>query len=130
MDGKKIFEEYCKAHGIECEKYFKIGKGARAKGRFKYHCEPSARKDTQIYAIKYFEEENVYVAWNLREPYAKQKSDFSLSTEPRVTSVSISNVEVCTKGIVSNGHNEETVLKFGPEGIGDFIRVYATIATN
>ena len=79
MDGKEYFQDRCREAGIECEKYFKASKGKNSGGRYRYDCDPRFRKPTQLYAIKYFSDEDIYLAWNLREPKAKARTVFSLT---------------------------------------------------
>ena len=124
MDGKRYFKECCKDKGIDCEALFRIGKSNAAKSdRLKYHYSYLSRKESQIFVVCYFEKENVYIAWNLKEKKAAKKSDFSVKRSD--ISFPLGNAIVpITKAIEYQGWGEESVLAFAPEQIPKFLKEY------
>ena len=62
MDGKQYFINYCESRNIPWDDLLKIGQGkGSSKGVFKYDCKHLYRKDSQLFAIKYFEKEELYI---------------------------------------------------------------------
>lgn len=124
MDGKRHFTECCNAKGLDCEKLFQLRSSntndiKRLVRRFDY----LSRKETQIFAVCYFERENFYVAWSLKVKNAAKKCVFSvqrssLNWPPKV------NMITARKVIEYPGREEETVLAFTPEGVPDFLETY------
>ena len=80
MDEKQHFRNCCKELGIDCDTYIKLGAGnPKNPTRFIFQSDHTKRKDTQLFAVKYFEQEDVYIAWNLKERGGSGKNSFSLS---------------------------------------------------
>ena len=75
MDGKQYFINSCESRNIHWDDLFKIGQGkGSSKGVFKYDCKHLYRKDSQLFAIKYFEKEELYIAWDLKNRKLKKKN--------------------------------------------------------
>ena len=121
MDGKQYFIVCCNEYGIDCDELFKLGRGTRGgKTRFEYSCNPRTRKDSQIFAIKYFEEENLYIAWSLKVIKAKGKQNFTLQRE-KVNLFGFNEIGEANKPIEYSGHGEEIVYIFSPKGVKAFL---------
>lgn len=128
MDGKQYFIDQCNSHGINPEKYFKLGTGKKYKqNRYEYRCPYESRNETQIFAIKYFVDEGLYLAWNLRNPKAKGKSVFSLSKKSREIEISTSSITQISKDIEYSGRGEEIVYKFYPQAIDSFLQLFMPV---
>lgn len=122
MDGKQFFIDCCREQGVVCDDYFKIGRGKKTKNRYVYSCSLYTRKSSQIFAIKYFTDENVYVAWDLREKGADKRSIFSLSNKKRAIDLSIASIKQVPKDIEYSGRGEEVVYVFPPECVNAFLK--------
>ena len=124
MDGKRYFKECCRDKGLDCDALFQIGKSNAAKSdRLKYHYSYLSRKESQIFVVCYFEKENVYIAWNLKEKKAAKKSDFSVKRSDLDLPL-VDKIVSVKKAIEYEGWGEETVLAFTPERVSDFLERY------
>ena len=121
MDGKRYFKECCKDKGIDCDALFRIGKSNAAKSdRLKYRCSYLSRKESQLFVVCYFERENVYIAWSLKEKKAAKKSDFSV----KVSDIHLplgNEITPVKKAIEYHGWGQEAILVFAPEKVSDFL---------
>ena len=127
MDGKAYFQDCCREVGIDCEKYFKVGKGKNSGGRYRYDCDPHSRKPTQLFAIKYFSDEGIYLAWNLREEKAHTKTVFSLTKKTKAIEVMASGISEESKKIEYGELGEEIVYRFKRESVDQFLKRFAPI---
>lgn len=124
MDGIKYFQECCTQYKIECDILFQLGaQNPQDADSLKYICSPYTRKDTQLFAVCYYQKENIYIAWNLREPKAKTKSVFSVRRCELAFMDQHQILEV-RKPIEYSGWNEETVYLFTPELVPTFIELH------
>lgn len=124
MDGKKYFHECCNKLNIDSDTLFKFGVGKSSiKDRYVYKCPHTSRTSTQKYAIKYFENDNLYIAWNLKEFGFEKKSTFTLQRMSTIehTATMISKI---TKPIEYKGRGEEIVLVFSPKCVIEFLEKY------
>lgn len=121
LDGKKRFQEKCYLRGIDCQSAFQVGaQKAKRADRFVYNCNPHTRKATQIFAICYFEEEDIYIAWNLWDAKARLRSGFSVKKED-VCIIDEKRVLSVKKYRDHVGKDEELVYAFSPLAIDDFL---------
>ncbi len=121
MDGKQYFIDCCNEQGIDCDELFKVGRGDRGgKTRFEYYCEPHSRKKSQMYAVKYFENEDLYLAWSLSVPKAKGKKNFSLARS-KVERFGFNEIKEANKFIEYAGREEEVVFIFRASGVKEFL---------
>lgn len=69
MDGVAYFADYCRKNNIDSEKYFQLGKGTSApsNGRYKVSLSCNSRKNSQLFAIQYCRDIEVFLAWDLHE---------------------------------------------------------------
>ena len=127
MDGKRYFKECCTKHGIECDRFFRIGKNnAKKSDRLKYSDSYLSREETQIFVVCYFVKENIYIAWSLREKKATTKSNFSVKRSD--LSLPLDNVIVSVKKAIEyHGWGEESVLAFPPEMVPTFLNRYCAL---
>lgn len=124
MDGKRHFRECCNALGLDCDKLFQIGKSnAAASERLKYHYPYLSHKESQLFVVCYFERENLYIAWSLKEKKANTKSDFSIKRTDLDRPFGDQIIPV-KKAIEYYGWGEETVLAFTPEMVPAFLKKY------
>ena len=75
-----LLKQVCKKYGVDADSVFQYG-CARKPVQEMYKCRVSysERLDTHLFAIKFFPDDNVYVAWNLWEG-ARGATNFSLAT--------------------------------------------------
>jgi len=121
MDGIDYFRDYCQKNGADPDIFFKIGRGTRGPTRdkrYKLTLEPSTFKDTQIYAIQYCKDIDVYIAWRLKRArhFSLKADDILLPLGDRVCSVK--------KFVEYSGWGEELALYFSQKGIPDFLKRY------
>lgn len=124
MNGKEFFRECCRELNLDCDELFVLGEGnPKNPSRFIYKSDPYHRKESQLYAIKYFTSEKVYVAWSLKEPKAKLKSVFSLSKDK---GLGFNEKLILTpeKHIEYSGWNEETVYVFPMGAVKEFLNSF------
>jgi len=124
MDGKKYFRGCCKDLGIDCGTFIKLGAGdPKDAKRFLFQCGHTKRKPSQLFAVKYFGSEDVYIAWSLREPKAKMKDVFSLSKR-KIEPLRPGQVLAIEKGIGYPAWDTETVFAVKPDAVPRFLEVY------
>lgn len=121
MDGVGYFKECCKSTGLDCNQYFQLGKSKTVQPERLYHrFGTEKRTQTQLFAVCYFEVDNIYVAWSLKEKKAKMKTEFSIKR----TSLDLplgQDVSATRKAIEYPGWGEEKVLVFTPESVTLFL---------
>jgi hypothetical protein len=124
MSGKEFFRDCCEKLSLDCDTLFILGEGnPNNPDRFEFKCSPSRRKPTQRFAVKFFTGEQVFVAWDLREPKAAKKSKFSLS-KAKLKGIQKDMICVPSKHIEYSGWNEENVYVFPKEAVEMFLRSY------
>lgn len=124
VKGKDHFKECCKRLNIDCDKYIKLGAGASGnETRFSFQSDHTKRKDSQLYAVKYFEKENVYIAWNLKERSGSCKNSFSLSKK-KIEALKPKEVLAVSKGIEYPSWDSENVFAFSPDAVERFLKAY------
>lgn len=130
MDGKQYFRDCCEELGFSCDTLIKLGSGnPKDKERFFYQCSHLKRIPTQLFAVKYFSGEDIYIAWNLQEPYGKGKDGFSL-LKREVQGLRSDQILACRKRINNSNHDEETVFAFKPEAVTRFLKTYVVPHTD
>lgn len=124
MDGKHFFEQCCSECGIECDKFFKLGASAMLMpDRFYHKFNRNTMKETQLFAVCYFEVDNLYIAWNLHDDKKAGTSKFSIKRSDLNLPMS-NNIQTIRKTIEHHGHGEETVIAFAPETVPVFLEQY------
>lgn len=124
MDGKDYFRDCCKELNLDCDALFSLGTQNTVKKGRSVYCSPYLkRKKTQLFAVNYFQEMNVYVAWNLRAQKAEKKTYFSIKLED-LEKAARRGVAAATKSIEYSGWGEETVFIFPPDSVSLFLREY------
>ncbi len=144
MNGKELFVQCCQAKGISHEDYFSIGigekhtnKGPRQQPRFSYeisiHSEKiENKKSTLIYAIKYYNVPQIYIAWKF--PWAENpprtKQVFSVIRDDAMNEVKNKNFGTCYQGTGFPSGGRKPVWVFRKEGIEEFLEMVSNeIAT-
>lgn len=123
-EGKEYFKKCCEKMKVGCDTFIKLGAGnSKDLKRFKYYSSHTKRKDTQLFAVKYFETEDVYIAWNLREPHAKVKDHFSLSKQ-KIESLKLGQILAVKKGLGYPSWDAETTFAFRPDAVTRFLNTY------
>lgn len=123
-EAKAFFKARCQELNIDCDTVIKLGAGSsNDPKRFKYQSDHTKRKGTQLFAVKYFEKEDVYIAWNLREPYAKAKNGFSLSKQ-KIKPLKSGQVLAAEKGIEYPSWDAENTFAFKPDAVTRFLNTY------
>lgn len=124
MDGKQFFRQCCKDYGIECDDYFKLAaSSAQMPKRFYHKFNRNTMKDTQLFAVCYFEADDLYLAWNLHNPLKPHSYCFSLEKSDLKLSFT-TGMGTATKAIEYIGHGEETVIAFAPKAVSEFLKKY------
>ncbi len=124
MDEKQHFRNCCKELGIDCDTYIKLGAGnPKNPTRFIFQSDHTKRKDTQLFAVKYFEQEDVYIAWNLKERGGSGKNSFSLSKN-KIKELKAEQVLAISKGLGYPNWDRETIFAFKPNAVLRFLKVY------
>lgn len=123
MDGIEYLKKCCRASKIDPDKLLKLGRGTNgaSRGRYKLQVDLSTIKDTQLYAIQYCRDIEIYIAWGTdhkNRPYSLKASKIILPMGKKE--------EVCSvkKAEQHLGWGEELVLYFQKEGIPDFLNRY------
>lgn len=122
MDGKKYFQHICQQNRIDCETYFKVGsqKGENNAG-YVYRCRHHTRKPTQLFAINYLKELDVYIAWDLSK--ATNKDVFRV-LKAKLAPFIAGEILQIEKAVGYSGWNEETVYVFDRTAIELFLSRY------
>ena len=129
MDGKQYFRKCCQKLEIDCDTFIRLGAGApKNPTRFIYQDDYTKRKDTQLFAIKYFAKEDLYVAWNLKEPKARTKNTFSLSKQ-KAAPLKKNQVLSISKGIEYINWDVENTFVFRPDAVVHFLKAYVVSRT-
>ncbi len=123
-EGKEYFKACCEKLKINCDTVIKLGAGmSNDPKRFKYQSNYTKRKDTQLFAIKYFEKENVYIAWNLKERGGSCKNGFSLSKK-KIDGLQSGQVLAASKGLGYPSWDAENTFAFKPDAVTRFLNTY------
>lgn len=123
LDGKKYFHEACRQHGIDCDTYFKVGSQTiENSAGYVYRCPHTNRKPSQIFAVNYLRDMDIYLAWSLEEPKSSQKDVFRL-LKSSLASFQKGNILSVSKAIEYSGWNEETVFAFDRTAVVDFLKM-------
>ncbi len=129
MDGKQYFRECCKQIGIDCDTFVQLSAGnPKNSTRFIYQSDHMKRKDSQLFAVKYFEKENVYIAWNLKERGGSCKNGFSLSKK-KIDGLQAGQVLAISKGLGYPSWDMENTFAFGPDAVIRFLKTYVVPRT-
>lgn len=121
--GKKYFREVCQQHGIDCDTYFKVGAQNNVNNAgYVYKCPHTNRRPSQIFAVNYLRDLDMYLAWSLEEPKASQKDVFRL-LKSSLASFQKGKILPVPKSIEYSGWNEETVFAFDRTAVDDFLKM-------
>ena len=123
MNGKQYFQECCRELGLDCKALFQLGQQtAKRPDRLIYKCDANIRKATQMYAVCYFPEEEVYAAWDLHTDKPRG-SVFSVQRE-EAAAAHADQILPIHKNREFSGWGEEAVLVFRAEGVKKFLNTY------
>lgn len=121
MDGVKYFKEFCESMGLDCNRYFQLGKSRTVQPeRLRHRFDLKKRTPTQLFTVCYFEVDNIYIAWDLKEKKAKQKTIFTVDRTSLALPLKEKLVSI-KKAIEHPSWGEENVLVFTPEGVTLFL---------
>jgi len=126
MEGKQYFIECCKELGIDSDKYIKIGKQAGQKNRLVYKSEYTSRKSTQLYAVCYYKNEDLYVAWSLKEKKPNTYNYFSVKKDDVIETPQNEILHV-QKAIEYSGWDEEVVYSFRRSAVKLFLETHVIV---
>ena len=123
MDGKNYFQEVCRQHGIDCDTYFKIGAQNRVEADgYVYRCPKPNRKPSQIFAVNYLRDLDVYVAWSLKTSKADTYCSFRV-LKGELEKLQAGKLLPIVKPIEYSGWGEETVFAFDRTAVDDFLKM-------
>ena len=110
MNPREHYAACCRELNLDFNALFdlSIGNTQDAK-RFIHSSKHTRRKETQIYTVKYFEQEGLYIAWELDNLAAKQKDNFSLQ-KSAVLGIAPNQIKAIRKPTGSPIWSEETVF--------------------
>lgn len=123
MNGKELFAEVCKNNGLICKDIFILGVGSTIGDRCRYDISSHTRKESELYAVKYFETEEIFIAWYLKSFKLPNRTKFSLNSKG-LRSISADKVHLIEKNLGFSGHGTETVYVFKSAMIDTFIKQY------
>lgn len=125
MDGKKYFKQCCQELGIDSAKFVQLGSGRTNNGTsYKFH--PSTKRiDSHIYAIKYIEPDDIYIAWNLNDHILKGYDTFTLNKK-FVDEISDKKIYGINAPVEYPGKDREETLVFvfKPQMTTSFLKAY------
>lgn len=123
MDAKLYFRNCCKELNIDCDELFKVGaQNPKDKVQLQYSCQAYSRKESNIYAVCFFESVGLYVAWDLRVYKSKTHNKFNIKKED-VCKQFKGELTTVTKLTEYSGWGEEEVYVFSPEKVNDFLEM-------
>ena len=123
LGGKEYFQSVCKELGIECNRYFKLGAQNTIKGNaYAFHSDSCGRAETAQFVINYVKALDAYIAWNLNEPKAKSKSNFSVSAS-ELSPLQDNQILMITKGIEHPNWEQETVFVLNRTAVKGFLKL-------
>lgn len=118
MDGKLYFRDCCLKMGVDCDVLFQLGESkAYVQERFRHRFSSHLRKDSNRYAVCFFQKEGLYVAWDLKAKKAAKKDNFSLKKD----TFPVNSLYSTTKAVEYRGWGEENVFVFYPQYVLDFL---------
>lgn len=123
MNGKEYFRKCCKELGLDLDTYFFLCSQMTSKGnRYGYSCSKAAKMESQLFAVKYFEHEGFYLAWQLKKLQTTQ--NFSVSKKEvinRIYNAKKEKTYTVTKYIDRINGEHEIVYLFYPEALKLFL---------
>lgn len=123
MNGKKYFHEVCRQHGIDCDTYFKVGSQMiENSAGYVYKCPAPNRKPSQIFAVNYLRDLDVYVAWNLKTSKANTYNTFRV-LKAELAKLQEGKLLPIVKPIEYSGWDEETVFAFDRIALDEFLKM-------
>lgn len=119
----ELLKRSCEKYDVMSDEVFlsKSGKTS-SDGRFRFRY--TKPKGLALFAIKYFEENQLYIVWNLNAPKAQKKLDFSVSVSAVYKHFDDGKINFINKNVEYSGWNEETVIAFKPAMMDTFILEY------
>lgn len=110
MTPREYFATCCRELNLDFEALFDLSVGnPQDATRFKHSSSHLRRKSTQIYTVKFFEKERLYIAWELDNLVAKQKDVFTLQ-KAAVLGTAPNQIKAINKPTGSPTWPEETVF--------------------
>lgn len=122
--GKELIKKICLDNGLNCDEILILGTGKKAgKKRCEYDI-GTRNKETKLFAIKYFECEELYIAWNLKNPNVPSKKNiFSIKTV-ELSEISLNRINLIEKNNQFSGWGKEVVYVFKSNMAEQFIKEY------
>lgn len=121
---KEFFKARCTELGLDYDSLIKLSAGSPSDPkRFKCQCSYLRRTNSQLYIVKYFQKEDVYIAWNLKEPKARTKNNFSLQ-KIEIASLKPGQILPSKKGIEYREWDSENTFAFKPDTVTRFLKNY------
>lgn len=122
MNGKTYFQKCCRDADVDCDALFKLGaQNARYSGGYVYHCPCKLRAPSQTFVVNYLKEKDIYIAWALDYPDARQKIVFRVLEAP-IRQLRPGEILEINKSLSHRGWGEETVYVFDREAAPEFVR--------
>ena len=121
-----LLKQVCKKYGVDADSVFQYSCATRPVQKvYKHSTSHRKRLDTHLFAIKFFPDDNVYVAWNLWEG-ARGTTNFSVKKEkvnpvPGQIAKILANTEY-------SGRGTRIVYAFEPDCLDEFVRRYVAHA--
>lgn len=104
--------------GVDCDTLFQLGESkAYVQERFQHRFASRLRRDSNRYAVCFFQKEGLYIAWDLKAKKAAKKDNFSLKKD----TFPVNSLYSTTKAVEYQGWGEERVFVFYPQYVLDFL---------
>lgn len=119
MNNKEYLINCCNELKIDYEKIFVISSGKENKGN-RYICKNShlKRKESNKYLIKCFNDQDLYLVWNLKTPMNIKKDNFTLNKKKVKSS---DNIFIAKKSLEYIGWGEEDVIILNRDNLKQFL---------
>ncbi len=126
MHGIDLFKEKIRQTGIDPLQYFATATGDRfAPKRIRHDVKNNVNiSEPRKFAVKYFEANKLFVAWNMKLPNNFRRSVFTLNTIDATNGIMNQDFALVPKYSGERGGETELVAVFTEAGIDDFIKHY------
>lgn len=124
FDGVKAFTEICEKNGITFNDVFVMGNGERIKERCEYRLPDTYEQGKQKFAVKYYRQNDVFIAWRLHNEFKQGKCTVSIKG---FVNIDDNKIHTILKSIATRNGEKEAVYVFTPSAIQKFIDDYVLI---
>ncbi len=132
MEPVQRFKDKCETYNLNFNELFTIGKSKsyvqKGKGqspRFvnnvQLSCANLQNRPSLMYAIRYYEEQSVYIAWSYKAQ--QSRTCFSIIAGDALNALGDKVIGIAEKGVGFRHRIKEHPIIFKREGIDDFIKI-------